>query len=136
MFRDKDISVEHFFTRVRSLQLLTLVTKTYTRQDYREQLESTPQFYNRTAFERVEKKFREGTLFGASKSFAYARDRFRRKGGINKVVGMGAGAFGALLRSVSAASRASKGLTNLGGRIAAAHRMDRRSRSYPEGRDI
>lgn len=136
MFRDKDISVEHFFTRLRSLQLLTLVTKTYTRQDYREQLESTPQFYNRTAFERVEKKFREGTLFGASKSFAYARDRFRRKGGINKVVGVGAGAFGALLRSVSAASRASKGLANLGGRIAAAHRMDRRSRGYPEGRDI
>lgn len=136
MFRDKDISVEHFFTRLRSLQLLTLVTKTYTRQDYREQLESTPQFYNRTAFERVEKKFREGTLFGASKSFAYARDRFRRKGGINKVVGVGAGAFGALLRSVSAASRASKGLANLGGRIAAANRMDQRSRGYSEGRDI
>ena len=136
MFRDKDISVEHFFTRLRSLQLLTLVTKTYTRQDYREQLESTPQFYNRTAFERVEKKFREGTLFGASKSFAYARDRFRRKGGINKVVGVGAGAFGALLRSVAAASRLSKGTANLGARIAAAHRMDRRSRSYPEGRDI
>lgn len=132
-FNDKDISVPHFFERMPTLQFMTLSRKSFTRRDYQEQLEDTPQFYNRTLFENIEKKVRDGSLYGASNSFAYARDRFSRKGGINKIAGIGAGVFGALLKSVAAASRTARGAATLGGRFRAARRMQQRNNTGQNG---
>lgn len=112
---------------------MTLSRKSFTRRDYQEQLEDTPQFYNRTLFENIEEKVRDGSLYGASNSFAYARDRFSRKGGINKIAGIGAGVFGALLKSVAAASRATRGAATLGGRFRAARRMQQRNNTGQNG---